>query len=166
MKGLGDERRPSRCPDRACTNVTTVDSLDRSIVDLLTRDARMPFSEIARVIGRSTSLVKRRVESMLASGEIPGFTIADREGSAFEGTEAVVEIFCRGNVSTTELRTLLRGLSGVVTAVTVAGAADAVVILRAANNEELGSIVETLRSSSRVERTRTSIVLDRLTTSS
>lgn len=143
--------------------MATVDSLDRSIVDLLTKDARMPFSEISRVIGRSTSLVKRRVESMLASGEIPGFTISDRDGSTFEGTEAVVEIFCRGNVSTTELRTLLRGLNGIVTAVTVAGAADAVVILRAANNEELGAVVETLRSSSRVERTRTSIVLDRLT---
>jgi DNA-binding Lrp family transcriptional regulator len=139
-----------------------VDPVDKTIVELLTRDARMPFSEIARVVGRSTSLVKRRVEAMRQSGVIPGFTIAPSSRTGFEGTEAVVEIFCRGNVSTSELRALLRGLEGVVTAVTVAGAADAVVILRAPNNEALGESVETLRSSSRIERTRTSIVLDRL----
>jgi DNA-binding Lrp family transcriptional regulator len=147
------------------STVTAVDRVDEAIVELLSRDARMPFSEIARTIGRSTSLVKRRVDSMLESGVIPGFTIAHGDDSSFEGTEAVVEIFCRGNVSTTELRALLSGLDGVVTAVTVAGAADAVLILRAADNEALGEIVETLRSSSRIDRTRTSIVLDRLTAS-
>ena len=136
--------------------------MDEAIVEMLSLDARTPFSEIARRIGRSTSLVKRRVEAMLASGVIPGFTIAQGDPAAFDGTEAVVEIFCRGNVSTTELRSLLRGLDGVVTAVTVAGAADAVVILRAPDNEALGTIVEALRGSSRIERTRTSIVLDRL----
>ncbi|PVE77894.1 AsnC family transcriptional regulator [Microbacterium testaceum] len=141
--------------------MAVVDHVDESIIELLTRDARMPFSEMARVLGRSTSLIKRRVEAMRESGVIPGFTIA-ADPSRFEGTEAVVEIFCRGNVSTTELRTLLGGLDGVVTAVSVAGAADAVVILRAPNNEALGEIVETLRASSRIERTRTSIVLDRL----
>ncbi len=148
------KRRPS--------TVTAVDSVDEAILDLLSTDARMPFSEIARRIGRSTSLAKRRVEAMLASGVIPSFTIARRDPATFDGTEAVVEIFCRGNVSTTELRSLLAGLHGVVTAVSVAGAADAVVILRAADNEALGNIVETLRSSNRIERTRTSIVLDRL----
>lgn len=139
-----------------------MDHLDESIVAHLTRDARTPFSEIARSIGRSTSLVKRRVEAMRASGAIAGFTIAPGGSSAFEGTEAVVEIFCRGNVSTAELRSLLGELDGVKTAVTVAGAADAVIIVQAENNEELGAIVERLRSSSRVERTRTSIVLDHL----
>ncbi len=107
-------------------------------------------------------MVKRRVEAMLESGVIPGFTIAQGDPTAFDGTEAVVEIFCRGNVTTTELCSLLRGLDGVVTAVTVAGAADAVLILRARDNEALGNIVETLRGSSRIDRTRTSIVLDHL----
>lgn len=139
-----------------------MDALDESIVEILTLDARTPFSEIARRIGRSTSMVKRRVEAMLESGVIPGFTIAQGDPTSFDGTEAVVEIFCRGNVTTTELSSLVRGLDGVVTAVTVAGAADAVLILRARDNEALGNIVETLRGSSRIDRTRTSIVLDHL----
>ena len=143
-----------------------MDQLDMRIVHRLRADGRLPYSQLARELGYPTSTIKRRVDAMILRGDIGGFTIADKpkDPSApdFSGTEAVVEVFCRGNVSTTELTRLLEGIDGISLAVAVAGTADAVAILRVANNAALGVAVEELRRSPKIERTRTSVILNYL----
>ncbi|MDP9368718.1 MAG: Lrp/AsnC family transcriptional regulator [Chloroflexota bacterium] len=46
----------------------TVDNLDRSILQLLHRNGRLPYSEIARELGSNEATVRKRVERLLRDG--------------------------------------------------------------------------------------------------
>ena len=47
-----------------------MDDLDRSILNILRRDARTPYTEIAERVGTSEGTVRNRVERMLEEGAI------------------------------------------------------------------------------------------------
>jgi Lrp/AsnC family transcriptional regulator for asnA, asnC and gidA len=49
-----------------------IDSLDRKILSFLTKNARMPFVEVARECGVSGAAIHQRVNQMIAAGVIKG----------------------------------------------------------------------------------------------
>ena len=49
-----------------------IDSLDKRILTLLSKDARMPFLEVARECGVSGAAIHQRVQKMLEDGIITG----------------------------------------------------------------------------------------------
>ena len=107
-----------------------MDSLDHRILDQLRDNARAGYGDIGSVVGLSASAVKRRVDRLVADGVIQGFTIKVDPAVEDRGTEAWVELYCRGTVSPDELRALLDSVPEVVDAGTVTGSADAVVHMR------------------------------------
>src|SRR5437660_1141235 len=75
-----------------------MDSIDQRIVSCLVSDARSSYAEIGSVVGLSAPAVKRRVDKLLERGVLRGFTaVVDPEALGW-GTEAFVEVHCRGNV--------------------------------------------------------------------
>ena len=88
-----------------------MDSLDYGIIDLLRQNARAGYGDIGEVIGLSASAVKRRVDRLVADKVIRGFTIQVDPAVDGLGTEAYVELFCRGTVAPEELRRILAGVS-------------------------------------------------------
>lgn len=56
-----------------------MDSIDRKILSLLQANARMPISDIANSVGRSRTVVSKRIEQLIADGEITQFTIKVKE---------------------------------------------------------------------------------------
>lgn len=50
----------------------TIDSLDKKILQLITRDARMPFLEVARVCNVSGAAIHQRVQKLLQIGVVKG----------------------------------------------------------------------------------------------
>ncbi len=57
-----------------------IDEIDRKILKLLKKDARMSFSEIARQFGFSDVAIKKRVDKLVDKGVIKKFTaVLDRE---------------------------------------------------------------------------------------
>ncbi|GAB2463768.1 Lrp/AsnC family transcriptional regulator [Xylanimonas ulmi] len=139
-----------------------MDDLNRRIVGLLLRDGRATFQEIGAAVGLSAPAVKRRVDLMRARGEISGFAaIVDPHALGWD-IEAYIEIFCRGNVSPAELQRELGGIPEVVGVATITGDADAIVHVMAASMAGIEESVERIRSTGRVERTRTSVVMSRL----
>lgn len=139
-----------------------MDSLDQQIVARLMADARSSYAEIGGVVGLSAPAVKRRVDKLLAAGVLRGFTAVVDPGALGWGTEAFVEVHCRGNVAPSRLRTGLEPLPEVVAAYTVSGAADAIVHLRAAGIAHLEEALERLRAVDFVERTVSTVVLSTL----
>ena len=139
-----------------------MDDLNRRIVGHLLRDGRATFQEIGDAVGLSAPAVKRRVDLMRTRGEIAGFTaVVDPHVLGWE-IEAYVEIFCNGNVSPEALARDLGGIPEVVEVATVTGDADAFVHVMAASMAGIEACVEQIRSSGRVERTRTSVVMSRV----
>ena len=139
-----------------------MNSLDQQIVSCLVQNARASYAEIGKVVGLSAPAVKRRVDRLVETGVLRGFTaVVDPEALGW-GTEAFVEVHCRGNVSPARIQARLEPLPEVVAAYTVTGAADAIVHLRAADINQLETALERLRGLEIIERTVSTVVLSRL----
>ncbi|PKQ22950.1 MAG: AsnC family transcriptional regulator [Actinobacteria bacterium HGW-Actinobacteria-5] len=139
-----------------------MDPIDRSIIDALRLDSRAPYGTIGDQVGLSGSAVKRRIDRLVAAGVIRSFTITVDPGVDGLGTEAYVELFCRGNVTPDALRRILGGVPEVVSAVTVTGEADALAHLRSRDMASLERALEQVRAAATVDHTRSAIVLSRL----
>lgn len=136
--------------------------IDQRIISCLVANARFSFAEIGKVVGLSAPAVKRRVDRLLSSGVLRGFTaVVDPEALGW-GTEAFVEVHCQGNIAPARIRARLEPLPEVVAAYTVSGAADAIVHLRAADIHHLETALERLRGLEIIDRTVSTVVLSRL----
>lgn len=139
-----------------------VDNLDRSILDLLRANGRAGYGDIGAKVGLSASAVKRRVDRLVADRVIRGFTVQVDPAIDGMGTEAYVELFCRGTVAPDELFRILSAVPEVVDAGTVSGSADAMVHIRARDIRGLEAALEKVRLAPNVDHTRSTIVLSRL----
>lgn len=139
-----------------------MDDTDRAILGRLLRSARSSFQEIGSAVGLSAPAVKRRVDRMVASGQITGFTALVNPAALGWKTEAYVEVYYRDNISPAELRRTLEPIPQIVGVWTIAGEADALVHVMAADMAEIESTVERIRENARVGRTRSSLVMSRI----
>lgn len=139
-----------------------MDEIDRRILAHLLKHARASFQEIGAQVGLSAPAVKRRVDKMVAGGQITSFTAVVNPASLGWRTEAYVEVFYRDNISPAELRRGLEPIPQVVGIWTIAGEADALVHVMAKDMAEIEATVERIRANARVGRTRSNIVMSRL----
>ncbi len=139
-----------------------MDNLDYGILDLLRLNARAGYGDIGEAVGLSASAVKRRVDRMVAERVIRGFTVQVDPAVDGLGTEAYVELFCRGTVAPEELKRILTGVPEVVDAGTVTGSADAIVHMRSRDIASLEVALEKVRLAPNVDHTRSAIVLSPL----
>jgi DNA-binding Lrp family transcriptional regulator len=139
-----------------------VDALDRAVVGCLVEDARSTFAEIGAQVGLSAPAVKRRVDRLVASGTVRGFTAVVDPSVLGWTTEAYVEVYCKGTVSPQDLRRSLERIPEVVGACTVSGAADALLQMLAADIAHLERAIEQVRDLPMVDHTQSTIVLSRL----
>ncbi|MFD6450042.1 Lrp/AsnC family transcriptional regulator [Nocardia sp. NPDC060220] len=151
---MGNHCEPQRRSD--------VDDIDRRILAELLVHARASFQEIGSVVGLSAPAVKRRVDKMVASGQITGFTAQVNPAALGWKTEAYVEVYYRDNISPAELRRTLEPIPQVVGVWTIAGEADALVHVMATDMAEIEVTVERIRENARVGRTRSSLVMSRI----
>lgn len=139
-----------------------MDALDRQVVGCLIADARATYAEIGDEIGLSAPAVKRRVDRLLATGAIRGFTAVVDPAVLGWTTEAYVELSCKGTVSAQELRRSLERVPEIVGACTVSGSADALVHMLAADIGHLEQAMERVRDIPTVDHSESVIVLSRL----
>ena len=139
-----------------------MDPLDGKVIGCLLHNARATFAEIGAEVGLSAPAVKRRVDRLVASGAIRGFTAQIDPDVLGWQTEAYVEIYCKGTVAPAELRRSLERVPEVVGACTVSGSADALLHMLATDISQLERAIERVRDEHNVDHTRSVIVLSRL----
>ncbi len=139
-----------------------LDGLDRAIIGVLVEDARATYAEIGAHVGLSAPAVKRRVDRLLASGAITGFSARVEPSALGWTTEAYVELFCRGKTSPAEIGVAIARHPEVVSACTVTGEADALLHIRATDVRDVERVIERIAAEPFVVRTKSSIVLSRL----
>lgn len=138
------------------------DDLDRKILAYLGENARASFGEIGHEVGLSAPAVKRRVDRLVATGVISGFTTRVDDDVLGARTEAFVELYCRSRTNPADIREMVAGLTGVVGAYTVTGEADALLHIKTGSPAELEAVVEKVRAHQNAERTKTTIVLSKV----
>ncbi|OLL97829.1 Transcriptional regulator, AsnC family [Pseudonocardia sp. Ae406_Ps2] len=142
-----------------------IDAIDRRLLDLLRVDGRASWADLGGRVGLSASAVRRRVDRLTARGVVQGFTVqVDPDAERTPGVAAYVELFCRGTVAPAELQRMLSAVPEVVTAGTVTGEADALVLLRSRDVQSLEDALERLRLAANVDHTRSAVVLTWLVT--
>lgn len=139
-----------------------MDSIDHQVISCLLKDGRATYAEIGDVVGLSAPAVKRRVDRLLESGAVKGFTAVVDSTALGWTTEAYVELYCKGTVAPAELRRTLERIPEVVGACTVSGAADALLHMLAADISHLEKAIERVRDNAHVDHTESVIVLSRL----
>jgi DNA-binding Lrp family transcriptional regulator len=139
-----------------------VDPIDRQIIALLRDDARRSFQDIGAHVALSAPAVKRRVDRLRRDGVIKGFTtLIDPRRFGWQ-TQAIVELTTEGRFSGTDILTAIRSHPEVAAAYTIAGQASAILIVRAEDTVHLEAVLERLRESPGITRTRTAVVLSTL----
>jgi DNA-binding Lrp family transcriptional regulator len=133
-----------------------MDDLDRQILDILRRDARTPYTEIAEQVGTSEGTVRNRVERLLDEGIIERFTVSTRTGNI----KAMIEVSVKVNVHTTEISETMAEWDQVDFVWQVSGEEDVVLVVDAADTQAVNQLITRAREMDEVENTKTRLILD------
>lgn len=85
------------------------DELDHQLISLLREDGRAPFSKVASVLGISRATVQTRIDRLLETGAVLGFTLRVRQDYDEQAIRAIMMIEVAGR-TTTKVIKFLRGL--------------------------------------------------------
>lgn len=135
-----------------------MEDLDRRIVELLTRDGRMSFTDLGRATGLSTSAVHQRVRRLEQRGVIKGYTAvvdADAIGLPLTAFVSVKPIDPSGPDDTPER---LADLPEIEACHSVAGDENYILKVRVGTPGDLERLLATIRAKANVS-TRTTVVL-------
>lgn len=136
-----------------------LDAIDRKIVALLQENSKRTFTETGAAVGLSATAVKRRVDRLERDGVIQGYRAVVNAASLGAGVEAIVEVYCSDSTAPADVHASVCEMDEVVTAFTVSGEPDALVLVRVESIRHLEKVVERLRRDPNILRTRTMIVL-------
>lgn len=132
-----------------------IDNLDKRIIDILKRDSRCPFVDIAEQLGVSEGTVRSRVHRMTDEGIIRGFTIK----TSSKNVKALVEIRIDVNTDGDEIAQELSGYPGVTEVYEVTGDQDMIAIVDVDSSHKLNEIIERVRRYDSILSTRTRLIL-------
>ncbi|EMA38513.1 Lrp/AsnC family transcriptional regulator [Halobiforma nitratireducens] len=133
-----------------------MDDLDRQILDILRRDARTPYTEIADEIGTSEGTVRNRVERMMDDGVIERFTISTRTGNV----QAMLEIGVAVDVDTNGVAERMAEWAEVDLVWMVSGEQDIVLVVDAADTRGVNDLITKARNQEEVVSTKTRLILE------
>jgi len=133
-----------------------MDDLDREILNILRRDARTPYTEIADDVGTSEGTVRNRVESLVEEGVIERFTVATRTGNV----KAMIEVGVDVSVDTHDISDRVAEWTEVDFVWQVSGEEDIVFVVDAQDTERVNEIITQTRELEEVVSTKTRLILD------
>jgi len=139
-----------------------LDETDEQLLAALADDARATYAELGERVNLSAPAVKRRVDRLIDSGVIKGFTTVIDRSAVGWNTEAYVQVFRHGTITPERLRQAWIGIPEVISAATVTGTADAILHVLARDMRHLEEALERIRSAADVERSESIVVLTKI----
>jgi len=132
-----------------------LDEMDRKILEMLIKDARTPYTEIAKKLNVSEATIRKRVGKLIKSGVIKRFTVEIGES----GMKAIVLVKVRPGHNIPEIARAISNLGDVVKACEVTGEYDIVVEIASPDTVSLNQTIERIRSMEGVSGTLSMVVL-------
>jgi DNA-binding Lrp family transcriptional regulator len=134
------------------------DDLDRRIIAHLRSDGRAPLATLAAALGVARGTVQNRIDRLLATGTVLGFTIRMREDYDDLTVRAVMMIEVVGK-STTHVVQRLRGIPEIRRLHTTNGNWDLVADIQTANLSDFDRVLREVRMIDGVANSETSLLL-------
>lgn len=138
--------------------MTTLDDLDRRLLSALREDGRAPVASLARKLGVARATVNSRLERLIATGIIVGFTVRVRDELDPVAIHAVALIAVEGR-TTDRVIGLLRGFPEVRALHTTNGGWDLVAELTTDSLIEFDQLLGRIRGIEGVVNSETSLLL-------
>ena len=139
-------------------NTLSTDELDRRLIALLRKDARMPIVKLAKSLGISRTSTYARLQKLQQSGVIEGFTVRVSSASTRDQIRAHVLIKVKGRLNRSTEKQLQ--LIPEITALhAISGVYDLIAELEVADALRLNELIDQIGEMEGVEETTSSIVL-------
>lgn len=135
-----------------------LDDLDHQLIEVLRSDGRAPVSKLATILGVSRGTVQARLDRLVDSGVILGFTIRVRQEHDATAIRAVMMIEVAGK-STAAIIRRLRGMPELISLHSTNGAWDLVAEIRAASLPDFDRVLREVRAIDGILNSETSILL-------
>jgi DNA-binding Lrp family transcriptional regulator len=135
-----------------------MDEIDVKILKALTADARLSSRQIAKRCDISIGTALSRIKKMESEGIIKGYTaLLDQEKLGYELTVVTEITVSKGRLL--EMESEIARIPNVCCVYDLTGLADAAIIAKFKNREDLSKFTKHLLSLAYVERTNTHVVL-------
>jgi len=134
------------------------DDLDRRIIAHLRVDGRASLSKLADALGVARGTVQNRLDRLLETGALLGFTVRVRDDYDDLSVRAVMMVEVIGK-STTEVIRKLRGITEIRTLHTTNGNWDLVADIRAGSLSDFDRVLREVRMIDGVANSETSLLL-------
>ena len=136
----------------------TYDHLDQKLIGLLRTDGRAPLSKLAEILKVSRGTVQNRLDRLLSSGTLHGFTVRVREDYEHDAIRSLMMIEVVGR-STSQIIMKLRGIPELQTLHTTNGAWDLVAEIQTLSLNDFDRVLREVRMIDGVLNSETSILL-------
>ncbi len=136
-----------------------IDKIDRKIIDVLTREGRISFKELADRVHLAPSSVADRVRRLENDGVITGYAATVDRAALGRDVRAVVDVALPPGLDPSEFERRLATRDEVALAVYVTGPADYTVIVDCVGATGLDEFVRWLKTDGGVARTESKFVL-------
>ena len=134
------------------------DDHDRLLISLLRQDGRAPVSKLAEIMGVSRGTVQTRLDRLLASGALLGFTARVREDYDASRIRAIMMIEVQGR-NTSQVIRKLRGLPELAVLHTTSGKWDLIAEIMVEDLAQFDRVLRDVRLVDGVLNSETSILL-------
>ncbi len=134
------------------------DDLDRRIIAHLRADGRASLAKLADALGVARGTVQSRLDRLIETGTLLGFTVRVREDYDARSVHAVMMIEVVGK-STTQVIRKLRGFPEIQTLHTTNGNWDLVASIRADSLSDFDRVLREVRMIDGVSNSETSLLL-------
>ncbi len=134
------------------------DDLDRALIGILRKDGRAPLSKIAALLTVSRATVQSRLDRLIESGAVLGFTVRVRQDEDGSAVRAIMSIEVAGK-STRAVIKSLRGVPELHALHTTNGAWDLIAEIRAGSLQDFDRVLRIVRETEGVANSETSILL-------
>jgi DNA-binding Lrp family transcriptional regulator len=134
------------------------DELDRRIISHLRTDGRASLAKLAEAMGVARGTVQNRLDRLIDTGTLLGFTVRVRDDYEDHTVRAVMMVEVSGK-STTQVIQRLRGIPEIRSLHTTNGKWDLVVDIRVANLSGFDRVLREVRMIEGVANSETSLLL-------
>ena len=135
-----------------------MDATDRALISALRRDGRLLISDLARLLGVSRTTVRARLDRMIATGRIRGFTVLTAEDVESSPVRGLMMLSIEG-AGADRVNRQLAGLPQVVNVHSTNGKWDLIAELGTDSLETLDRVLADIRRIPGVAASETNLLL-------
>lgn len=137
-----------------------LDTIDKKIIQALTDNARIPVSDLSRLVNLSRNAVAHRIQRLEKTNIIKGYQVILGDGSpATDVVVAIMMVYRKDRMRGTEVIKYVEKVSEVVSCYIMSGEYDVILNVQARSHERIHQIWQDISGLASVDDTRTTFAL-------